>query len=98
MTIVSERLVEPLVSTRLRAGLDEEIERQEREDTAKGPEAEPFAAAVRPADPGREQATEVTEHEAAAVLVESLIPWCGPCWLRAELRRQELRLVSGGGR
>ncbi|WP_050495375.1 sigma factor [Streptomyces sp. NRRL F-5702] len=50
MTIVSERPVEPLVSTRLRAGLAEEIERQERDDNQRGPEAEPFAVAVRPAD------------------------------------------------
>ncbi|MFD7720739.1 hypothetical protein [Streptomyces sp. NPDC059814] len=41
----------------------------------------------------------LTEHEAAAAPVESLHPWCGPCWRRAKkcntelaalLRRQEL--------
>ncbi|MFF7366038.1 sigma-70 family RNA polymerase sigma factor [Streptomyces sp. NPDC008125] len=53
MVMVAERL-EPLVSTRLRAGLAEEIERQEREDNARGPEPEAVprghASAVRPAD------------------------------------------------
>ncbi|NYE44841.1 hypothetical protein [Streptomyces fulvorobeus] len=46
MTIVSERPVEPQVSARLRAGLPEEIDRQEREGNRRGPEAEPFAARV----------------------------------------------------
>ncbi|RPK77829.1 sigma factor [Streptomyces sp. ADI98-10] len=50
MTIVSEQRVEPLVSPGLRATLAEEIKRQEQDDNRRGPEAEPFAAAVRPAD------------------------------------------------
>ncbi|MGW3304699.1 RNA polymerase sigma factor [Streptomyces rubiginosohelvolus] len=51
MTMVSEERVNPLVSLGLRAGLREEIEREERRDDAKGPEAEPFASGVsRPAD------------------------------------------------
>lgn len=50
MTIVSEERVSPLVSAGLRATLEEEIERQERRDDDLGPEAEPFTAAVRPAD------------------------------------------------
>ncbi|MFG3399161.1 sigma factor [Streptomyces parvus] len=52
MTMVSEERVYPLVSPGLRATLAEEIERQEREDTARGPEAEQTAAVgvSRPAD------------------------------------------------
>lgn len=54
MTIVSEQVMDQQVSRLLRAGLAEEIERQEREDTDRGPEPEAVrqtrTSAVRPAD------------------------------------------------
>ncbi|MFJ6239521.1 hypothetical protein ACIQH0_36175 [Streptomyces griseus] len=46
MTIMAERRACPPVSSGLRATLTEEIERQEREDNARGPEAELLGAAA----------------------------------------------------
>ncbi|TRV71769.1 hypothetical protein FKN01_31280 [Streptomyces sp. 130] len=125
MSIVAEWQPAPL-----RAGLAEEIERQEREDDARGPEPEQrtVLAVVLERDGARCWCTggcgtepkgsscaaelsygveliaapiplPLTEHEAAAVRVEDLHPWCVPCWNRArrrntaaaaEARRREL--------
>ncbi|MGW4254151.1 hypothetical protein [Streptomyces californicus] len=44
MTIMAERRARPPARVGLRATLAEEIERQERDDDARGPEAEPLCA------------------------------------------------------
>ncbi|WP_190175509.1 RNA polymerase sigma factor [Streptomyces nitrosporeus] len=81
--IVAECGLSAQVSPRL--GLAEEIERQERDDNRRGPEAEPVAAAVRPAD---------------AVLRQVLDGWFrefGPMVGRVvarSVRREDLHLVD----
>ncbi|MFE9853474.1 RNA polymerase sigma factor [Streptomyces sp. NPDC005576] len=88
MTIVAERGLSALVTPGVRAGLAEEIEREERRDDDMGPEAEPFAArtgSVRSAD---------------AVLRELLAGWVAEYGVMVgrvvarSVRREDLHLVD----
>ncbi|MEV7252582.1 hypothetical protein [Streptomyces cyaneofuscatus] len=93
MTIVSERLVEPLVR-RLRAGLLDEVKRQEREDDAKGPEPEAAAVLTRtflPVGPGWAE-LEPVELPALSVPAGPIV--AGPVVGADEMRARHLVVVA----